>query len=130
MAPVAGGSRLTEAERFAVEDAIRAAERESRAEISVYVGATPDDDPRRFARRLHRSLVAPDHSILLLVDPDQRVVEIVSGSAVREHLSDDECAAAVAEMTDLFEAGDLVGGLRLGITHLGEYADAHPALPR
>jgi uncharacterized membrane protein YgcG len=120
---VAGGDRLGAAGRAALDDTIRKAERVSRVEFSVFVGHA-EGEPREFARSLHAQLVAPSRSILVMVDPDRRAVEVVTGSEVRRTLSDPQVELAVAAMQSQFVDGDLVGGLRRGIQLLAENARA------
>ncbi|WP_435768859.1 DUF5130 family protein [Nocardioides sp. SYSU DS0651] len=112
---------LTEAQRAELDVTIRKAEQACRAEISVFVG-TAVGDPRAFATSLHNTLVLPSRSVLIMVDPDRRVVEIVTGGHVRQRLTDHESEQAVAAMTEQFAQGDLAGGLRRGIQLLGEFA--------
>lgn len=112
---------LTVAERAALDVTIRKAEQACRAEISVFVG-TAEGDPRAFATSLHNTLVAPSRSVLVMVDPQRRVVEIVTGGHVRQRLTDEESRRAVAVMIDRFVAGDLAGGLTEGIDLLGTFA--------
>lgn len=119
--PVAAGDPFSSAERFALDDAIRKAEQLSRAEFSVFVGKA-NGDPREFASRLHNSLVAPSRSILIMVDPEQRALEVVTGGYVRRTLSDSEVELAVIAMQTAFAAGDLVGGLKRGIHLLADHA--------
>jgi uncharacterized membrane protein YgcG len=114
---------FTAAQRVSLDQAIRAAERVSRCEFSVFVGAA-EGDPRRYAERLHASLSTPARSVLLMVDPAARVIEVVTGSEVRRVLGDQEVALAVLEMRTDFAAGDLVRGLRRGITMLAMSARA------
>jgi uncharacterized membrane protein YgcG len=118
---VAAGDHFTNAERFALDEAIRKAEQLSRAEFSVFVGHA-ESDPREFATRLHNSLVAPARSILIMVDPEQRALEVVTGGYVRRTLSDSEVDLAVLAMQTDFAAGDLVGGLKRGIQLLADHA--------
>jgi uncharacterized membrane protein YgcG len=118
---VAAGDHFTNAERFALDEAIRKAEQLSRAEFSVFVGHA-ESDPREFATRLHNSLVAPARSILIMVDPEQRALEIVTGGYVRRTLTDSEVDLAALAMQSDFAAGDLVGGLKRGIQMLADHA--------
>jgi uncharacterized membrane protein YgcG len=118
---VAAGDPFSSSERFALDEAIRKAEQLSRAEFSVFVGKAAGD-PREFATRLHNSLVAPARSILIMVDPEQRVLEVVTGGYVRRHLTDSEVELAVIAMQTDFAAGDLVGGLKRGIQMLADHA--------
>ncbi|MDH2415058.1 DUF5130 family protein [Nocardioides sp. CER19] len=116
------GDRLTTGQRYAVEESIRKAELQSRAEFSVYVGPVDGDDTHAFATQLHNTLVAPTRSIMIVVDPDRRVLEIVTGGWVRRTLSDAEATLAAETMRSSFAEGDLVGGLRAGIAMLADHA--------
>jgi uncharacterized membrane protein YgcG len=108
---------FTTAQRVALDQSIRAAEQVSRFEFSVFVGAA-EGEAREFAERLHASLSAPSRSILVMVDPAARLLEVVTGSEVRRVLTDHEVALAVLEMRTEFASGDLVRGLRRGISML------------
>lgn len=114
---------LSDAQRTALDATIRQAEQTSRAEFSVYVGRA-EGEPRDFATRLHRTLVAPDRSVLVLVDPDRRAVEVVTGEWVRRTLTDRQVELAVATMTSSFGEGELLDGLRRGIQQLADHARA------
>jgi Domain of unknown function (DUF5130) len=122
---VAGGDRFTSAERYALDAAIRKAEQLSRVEFSVFVGHA-ESDPRAFAERLHAALAAPTRSILIMVDPDARVLEVVTGSHVRRTLRDQAVELAVVQSD--FASDDLVGGLKRGILMLAEHARAPQTL--
>lgn len=108
-------------DRHEIDRAIRAAEQTCRFEFSVFVGAA-DGDPRAFAARLHGAAVAPDRSVLIMVDPHARVLEIVTGEVVRRRLTDSEVDHAVLAMQSCFAEGSLVVGLIRGITQLAEHA--------
>ncbi|HEX4686070.1 MAG TPA: DUF5130 family protein [Nocardioides sp.] len=108
---------FTAAQRVALDQAIRAAEQVSRFEFSVFVGAA-EGDPRQYAERLHAALSTPARSVLVMVDPHAHVIEVVTGAEVRRVLSDREVALAVLEMESVFATGDLVSGLRRGVSML------------
>lgn len=114
---------FTASQRVALDQAIRAAERVSRFEFSVFVG-TAEGEPRQYAEQLHAALSAPARSVLIMVDPVARVIEVVTGAEVRRVLSDQEVALAVLEMRTEFATGDLVKGLRRGISMLAMSARA------
>jgi len=120
--PVAAGDPFTASERGQLDATIRRAEQTCRAEISVFVGNAEGEDSRAFATQLHNTLVAPSRSILVMVDPTRRILEVVTGAHVRRHLSDAEVEIAVLHMRTDFAAGDLAGGLRRGIEMLAEHA--------
>ena len=114
-------------ERYQVDEAIRLAEQISRFEFSVFVGRV-DGESRAFATQLHNSLVAPSRSILVLVDPNERILEIVTGGVVRRNLTDREVELVALQMRSMFAEGDLVGGLRRGIQELADHAKAPETL--
>ena len=120
MAPVAAGD-FTPAERHEIDRTIRAAEQASRFEFSVFVGRAQGSS-REFAQRLHAASVAPARSVLVMVDPAARTIEVVTGAEVRRHLSDREVELAVLEMQSAFAEGDLVGGLKRGVGQLADHA--------
>jgi len=92
-----------------------------RYEFSLFVGAS-EGEPGTFAQRLHASLIAPSRSVLILVDPAARVLEIVTGSVVRRDLPDDAVRLAAVAMESAFSEGDLVGGIKRGVNQLAEAA--------
>jgi len=112
---------LTARDRTDLDRVIRSAEQSSRFEYSVFIGPA-GDDATTYARRLHSALVAPARSVLVLVDPGARVVEVVTGSEVRRHLTDAEVELSILAMKDDFAHGDLLGGLKRGIAMLAEHA--------
>ncbi len=119
---MAGGERLSEADRLALDKTIRVAEQACRFEFSVYVGPTEGDDTRAWATRLHNRLVVPARSVLVMVDPRRRVTEVVTGGEVRRHLTDAEVELAVLAMSSEFADGNLLAGLQRGIAMLAEHA--------
>lgn len=121
MAPVANGEGFSADQRFEIDRAIRAAETVSRYEFSVYVGAA-DGEAGPFAQRLHASLIAPARSVLIMVDPAARLLEVVTGSVVRRDLADDAVRLAAVAMESAFTEGDLVGGIKRGLAQLAEAA--------
>ena len=124
---MAAGDPFRSADRVVLDETIRKAEQLARVEFSVFVG-NAEGEPRPFAERLHASLVAPARSILVMVDPTRRLLEVVTGAHVRRTLSDTEVELAVAAMQSDFAAGDLVGGLRRGIQMLADHARAPQTL--
>jgi hypothetical protein len=118
---VAPGDPFSPSELSRIEWGIRNAETLSGLAFSVYVGAS-EEDPRRYAIRLHAALNDPAGSVLVMCDPAFRALEVISGSRAKRTLDDIECGLAVASMQSSFVAGDLVGGLVLGIQQLGEAA--------
>ena len=117
------GDPFTERQVREITRAIRTASAETGVQFSVFVGE-PDGDPGEYAQRLHRALPDPRHSVLVVLSPNQRRLEIVTGTAVRSRLSDRDCALAALSMTSSFAGGDLVGGITNGLRMLAEHAHA------
>ncbi len=115
------GDAFSPEQRYEIDRAIRDAETLSRFEFSVFVGAA-EEEARPFAERLHATLTAPDRSVLVVVDPSARILEIVTGAEVRRQLGDAEVRLAALEMQSAFTAGDLVGGIVRGLMMLAEHA--------
>ena len=115
------GDGFTAVERAEIDRAIRDAETVCRYEFSVYVGGA-DAEARPFAERLHSTLTAPARSVLIMVDPAARIVEIVTGAEVRRDLDDPAVKLAALTMQSAFAAGDLVGGIKQGVLMLADHA--------
>jgi uncharacterized membrane protein YgcG len=118
---VPAGDSFSSSQEAEIDRAIRGAETVCRFEFSVYVGAV-EGDPHAYAQRLHASLSSPDRSVLILVDPAARAIEVITGSVVRRSLSDDAVRLAVVGMQSAFSGGDLVGGIKHGVGQLAESA--------
>lgn len=115
------GDSFTPSQREWIKRAVRNAETASGLTFSVFIGVS-EEDSRAYAERLHKSLTDPDHSVLVMCDPEFRRLEIVTGKDARRVLSDLECRLAAAAMQTSFAGGDIVGGLTAGIQQLGEAA--------
>ena len=118
---MAAGDAFSPSQRREIDKAIRDAETLSRIEFSVFVGRS-DGETRPFAERLHAALVAPDRSVLVLVDPAAQLLEIVTGKEAHRVLDDAEVKLAALTMQTAFASGDLVGGITRGVRQLAEHA--------
>jgi uncharacterized membrane protein YgcG len=125
--PVFAGDTFTVDQRRGIKRALEQAEAASGLAFHVHVGAT-EGDVRANAVALLQRMPDPARSVVLLVDPRQRALEVVTGSASRNQLSDSECGLAALAMQGSFSAGDLPGGLISGIQQLGEHARRAPSL--
>ena len=121
VAPVPAGDSFTASQREWLERAVRNAEAASGLTFSLFVGVS-EEDSRGYAEKLHGTLADPDHSVLVMCDPEFRRLEIVTGVSTRRVLNDLECRLAAAAMQTSFAGGDIVGGLAAGISQLGEAA--------
>lgn len=121
------GDELSQADSERLQRATQIAEKASGLTFSIYLGVS-EEDARGYALRLHSALEEPERSVLVLCDPNFRVLEIVTGRVARQALSDRDCALAAATMRSSFVAGDIIGGLSHGITQMGEAARRPPTL--
>ena len=104
-----------------LDEAMRLADKATGLVFSIYVG--PLDDPvRESAKKLHGELSDPASSVLIAVSPNDRVLEIVTGSKARKRLPDRACKLAALSMTASFGGGDLAGGLVSGLVQLADHA--------
>ena len=124
MAAVPAGDGFTDSQRHEVDRAVRHAEMLSRLEFSVFVGRS-EGESRPFAERLHGALTTPDRSVLVLVDPGARLLEVVTGADARRSLDDAQVRLALLTMQTAFAEGDLVGGITRGVHQLAEHARNH-----
>ncbi len=118
---MADGETFSSAQRAVIDKAIRDAETTCRLEFSVFVGRS-EGETRPFAERLHSTLAAPQRSVLVLVDPAARLLEVVTGAEAMRVLDDSEVQLAVLTMQSAFANGDLVGGISQGVRQLAEHA--------
>jgi uncharacterized membrane protein YgcG len=118
---VRAGDFLSAFDRRAIERAVANAEAQSGYEFSVCIDEA-DGDARAYAEKLHAGLSAPARSLLVLIDPVARRLEIVTGAGVRRTLEDSEVALAALAMQTSFAAGDFVGGITQGLQQLAEHA--------
>jgi hypothetical protein len=104
-----------------LDEAMRLADKATGLVFSIYVG--PLSEPfREAAKKLHGELADPADSVLIAVSPNDRVLEIVTGSRARKRLPDRACKLAALSMTASFGGGDLTGGLVSGLAQLAGHA--------
>jgi hypothetical protein len=127
VAPVFAGDTFTVDQRRGIDRAVEQAETGSGLAFCVHVGVV-EGNTRAAAVSMLQRMPDPARSVVLLVDPGQRALEIVTGSVARNQLSDSECGLAALDMQGSFTAGDLPGGLISGIQKLGEHARKAPSL--
>ena len=106
-----------------IDEALTLASRDSGLRFSVYLGDL-GARPTETAQRLHGEVEGSAEAVLLAVSPDQRVVEVVTGSEARVRLPDRGAKLAVMSMVASFKEGDLLGGLLSGLRMLGDQAGA------
>ena len=116
-----GSEAFTVDQRRAIDRAIDYAAEASGHPFSVYVGAC-HDRARAHAEHLHAALPAPGDSVLVLVDPATREVEVVAGTQARSRVDEKSAGLAILSMQSAFGAGDLAGGIVAGLQLLGDHA--------
>jgi hypothetical protein len=104
-----------------LDEALRLADTSTGLIFSIYVGDLTDP-VREHAVSLHGQLGDPAQSVLIAVSPNQRSLEIVTGSVARKRLPDRACKLAALSMTAAFTGGDLGGGLVSGLAQLADHA--------
>ncbi len=104
-----------------LDEAMRVADSSTGLTFSLYLGEL-DEPVRGCAEKLHGQLPEPARSVLLAVAPNQRVLEIVTGSVAGRRLPDRACKLAALSMTAAFAGGDLAGGIIAGLAQLAEHA--------
>jgi uncharacterized membrane protein YgcG len=122
VAQVPSGEAFTDGQIRSIERVVQTAETETGLSFSVYIGGA-DGDIRDEAERLHASFGADAAStVLILVSPGDRLLEVVTGETSGRRISDRACALAALSMTTSFAGGDLVGGIVTGVRMLAEAA--------
>ncbi|OBI43640.1 DUF5130 domain-containing protein [Mycobacterium sp. E796] len=94
----------------AIDDALKYGSRASRARFAIYLGDLGSDTAAR-AREILAKVPTPDNAVLLAVSPNQSVIEVVYGSAVRGRGAESAAPLGVAAASSAFEQGHLVDGL-------------------
>jgi hypothetical protein len=120
-AEAAAGEAFSVDQRRAIDHAIDYATDASGHRFSVYVGAC-HGRARAHAEHLHAALDNPDGSVLVLVDPATREVEVVVGTRAQMRIDEKSAGLAVLSMQSAFGAGDLAGGIVSGVQLLGDHA--------
>jgi uncharacterized membrane protein YgcG len=125
-----GEPAFTSQQALDIERVAQRANAETGLNFSVYVGAA-DGDIRDAAEQMHAKFgAAAPRTVLVMVSPGDRLLEIVTGAESARRLTDRACALAALSMTASFRGGDLVGGILTGVRMLAEAAGAPPAPPR
>jgi hypothetical protein len=104
-----------------LDEALRLADQSTGLTFSVYVGDL-DEPYRGHAEKLHDQLPGADGAVLVAVSPNQRVLEIVTGTLARRRIPDRSAKLAALSMAAAFGGGDLTGGIVTGLAQLAEAA--------
>ncbi len=105
-----------------ISRATRIAGTETGLRFSVFVGDA-EEDTRTYAERLHAALgESAESSVLILVAPGRRRLEVVTGRLAAARLHDRACGLAALSMASSFAGGDLAGGVIAGVRMLADAA--------
>jgi Domain of unknown function (DUF5130) len=104
-----------------LEEALRLADAGTGLVFSVYVGDLVEP-VRDDAEKMHARLAEPDRSVLMAISPNQRVLEIVTGTTARRRVMDRDAKLAAMSMAAAFAGGDLGGGIIAGLAQLADHA--------
>jgi hypothetical protein len=104
-----------------LDEALRMADLSTGLTFSCYLGDL-DEPVREHAERLHAQLDRSPYAVLVAVSPNQRLLEIVTGSVARRRISDRDAKLAALSMAAAFAGGDLAGGLVSGLDQLATHA--------
>ena len=107
-----------------LDEALRVADQQTGLTFSVYIGDL-EEPTRTSAEQLHRQLDGAAQAVLVAVSPNQRLLEIVTGTDARKRISDRDAKLAALSMAAAFAGGDLAGGVLAGIDQLATHAGRH-----
>jgi uncharacterized membrane protein YgcG len=107
-----------------LDEALRIADQQTGLTFSVYIGEL-EEPVRDHAERLHRQIDGAAKAVLVAVSPNQRLLEIVTGSEARKRISDRDAKLAALSMAASFAGGDLAGGVLAGLDQLATHAGRH-----
>ncbi len=108
-----------------LDEALTFTSRDTGLRFSVYLGDL-GADPAARAAEMHGQLEGAAEAVLVAVSPEQRIVEVLTGSEARVRLPDRGAKLAVMSMVASFRESDLLGGLLSGLRMLADQAGGKP----
>jgi uncharacterized membrane protein len=119
---VAAGEQLSTEDRVRLERAVSRAEDQTGLQLCVYLGPA-DGQTRQHAEQLLAAASARSRpAVMLYVAPEARKVECVVAPGLTDRISDAAAQQAVDAMLRLLGAGELAGGLEVGLERLAAAA--------
>lgn len=97
-------------ERVELDEALKWGSRAAKARFAVYIGDLGAPSAAA-ARALLAKVPTPDEAVLIAVSPNQKVIEIVYGSALRGRGAESAAPLGVAAAISAFKEGNLIDGL-------------------
>ena len=114
---------LTADQKQRIDQAIAAAETATGVQWCVILGIRSSEDPRREAERaFHKADMHGRPSVLIMVTPSARTLEIVVAHELRDRITNQMCEEVVRLMTGVFIEDDVTSGIERGIALLAERA--------
>ena len=107
-----------------LDEALRVADQQTGLTFSVYIGDL-EEPTREYAEELHRQLDGAAKAVLVAISPNQRLLEIVTGTEAHKRISDRDAKLAALSMAASFAGGDLAGGVLSGLDQLASHAGRH-----
>ena len=107
-----------------LDEALRTSDQQTGLTFSVYLGELAEP-VRQTAEALHKQVENAATAVLIAVSPNQRILEIVTGSEARKRISDRDAKLAALSMAAAFAGGDLAGGILAGLDQLASHAGRH-----
>ena len=107
-----------------LDEALRVSDQQTGLTFSVYLGDLAEP-VRQSAEALHKQVDHAATAVLIAVSPNQRILEIVTGSEARKRISDRDAKLAALSMAAAFAGGDLAGGILAGLDQLASHAGRH-----
>jgi uncharacterized membrane protein YgcG len=123
-AVVVADGPFTTRQLLRLDEALRVADQQTGLTFSVYIGEL-ETPTREFAEKLHTQIDGSARAVLIAVSPNQRRLEIVTGTDARKRISDRDAKLAGLSMAASFAGGDLAGGILAGIDQLASHAGRH-----
>jgi hypothetical protein len=125
---VPAGSAFTSKQSDLIRHAVSTAHDETGLHFFVQVGLV-DGDVRAYALRRHAALGAvAEFGVFVLVEPEARRVEIVTGETAARRLDDRAAGLASLAMATSFAGGDITGGVVNGVRMMAQAAARPPVL--
>jgi hypothetical protein len=97
-------------ERLAMDNVLTEATRATKVRFNIYIGDL-GNDPAAGADAIFRATPEAAHSVLIAVSPNDRAIEVRSGSEVTDRANDRVCQLGVTAALSSFRQGELIDGL-------------------
>ena len=107
-----------------LDEALRVADQQTGLTFSVFIGDL-EEPTREYAEQLHGQLDGAAKAVLIAISPNQRLLEIVTGTDARKRITDRDAKLAALSMAAAFAGGDLAGGVLAGLDQLASHAGRH-----